>query len=35
VRAVAEKVAEIKKTTFEKIDEITTKNAIEFFRLKI
>lgn len=35
VKVVAEKVAEIKKTTFEKIDEITTKNAIEFFRLKI
>jgi len=35
VRTVAEKVAEIKKTTFEEVDATTTKNAIEFFRLKI
>lgn len=35
VRAVAEKVAQIKKTTVEEIATATTKNAIEFFKLKI
>ncbi len=35
VRAVAERVAQIKKTTFEDVDKITTKNAIDFFRLKL
>jgi len=35
VRAVAEKVAEIKKVPIEKVGAVTTKNAIEFFRLKI
>jgi len=33
VKIVAEKVAEIKKLSFEEIDKITTKNAIEFFNL--
>lgn len=33
--AVAEKVAEIKKTRFEEVDAVTTKNAIEFFRMNI
>jgi TatD DNase family protein len=32
---IVKKVAEIKKTNFEEIDEITTKNAISFFQLKI
>lgn len=32
---IVKKVAEIKKTSFEEIDEITTKNAIDFFQLKI
>lgn len=35
VRAVAEKVAEIKKMSFEEIDAATTKNAIEFFGLRL
>lgn len=35
VHAVAEKVAQIKKTTIEEIATATTKNAIEFFGLKI
>lgn len=35
VRAVAEKVAEIKKVTFEEVDKATTGNAIKFFRLKL
>lgn len=35
VRAVAEKIAETKKTSFEEIDATTTKNAIEFFGLKL
>ena len=33
VKYVAEKIAEIKKTTFEEVDKITTENAIEFFGL--
>jgi TatD DNase family protein len=35
VRVVAEKIAEIKKTTVEEVGAATTKNAIEFFKLKI
>jgi TatD DNase family protein len=35
VRAVTEKIAEIKKLEFGEVDAATTKNAIEFFRLKI
>lgn len=35
VLALAEKVAQIKKTTVEEIATATTKNAIEFFKLKI
>lgn len=35
VRAVAEKVAEIKKTTVEEVGAATTGNAVEFFKLKI
>ena len=35
VRIVAEKIAEIKKVSFEEVDEITTQNAIRFFSLKI
>jgi TatD DNase family protein len=33
VKFVAEKVAEIKKTSFEEVDRITTENAIKFFGL--
>ena len=32
---IVKKVAEIKKTSFEEIDEITTENAIGFFQLKV
>lgn len=35
IRTVVERVAEIKKTTVKKIGAVTTKNAIEFFRMKI
>lgn len=35
VRAVAEKVAEIKKITLEEVDKQTTKNAIKFFKLSL
>jgi TatD DNase family protein len=35
VREVAEKIAEIKKLTVEQIIESTTKNAIDFFNLKL
>jgi TatD DNase family protein len=33
VRTVAERIAEIKKTSFEEVDRATTRNAIEFFNL--
>ena len=33
VRIVAEKIAEIKKASFEEVDKATTQNAIEFFKL--
>ena len=35
VRIVANRIAEIKKTTFEEVDKKTTKNAIEFFELPL
>jgi TatD DNase family protein len=35
VKIVAQKIAEIKKISFEKIAEITTQNAIEFFSLPL
>jgi TatD DNase family protein len=35
VKFVIEKIAEIKRTKFEDVDEITTQNAINFFNLKI
>jgi len=35
VMGVANRIAEIKKLTLEKVDEITTQNAIKFFNLKI
>jgi TatD DNase family protein len=35
VKAVAEKIAEIKKISLEEVDKITTENAINFFELKI
>ncbi|MEM5853301.1 MAG: TatD family hydrolase [Candidatus Aenigmatarchaeota archaeon] len=34
VKFVIEKISEIKKMSFEEVDEITTNNAIEFFNLK-
>lgn len=34
VRMVAEKIAEIKKVSFEEVARVTTKNASEFFRIK-
>jgi TatD DNase family protein len=34
VKYIASKVAEIKGISFEKVAEITTKNAINFFNLK-
>ena len=34
VRYTAEKIAELKKITFEKVAEITTENALRVFRLK-
>lgn len=34
VRIVIEKISEIKKTSFEEIDKITTENAVKFFNLK-
>lgn len=35
IRVVAEKIAEIKKTTFEEVDRKTTENTIKFFSLPI
>jgi TatD DNase family protein len=35
IKLVVEKIAEIKKIEFEKVDEITTQNAIKFFNLQI
>jgi TatD DNase family protein len=35
VKFVAEKIAEIKKTSFEEVDRITTENAIKFFKLSL
>ncbi|RLI97684.1 MAG: hydrolase TatD, partial [Candidatus Aenigmatarchaeota archaeon] len=35
VRLVVQRIAELRKESFEKIDEITTKNAIEFFSLDL
>jgi TatD DNase family protein len=35
VKAVAERIAEIKKVSFEEVDRITTQNAIRFFDLKL
>jgi len=35
VKAVAEKIAEIKKISLEEVDKITTQNAIKFFELSI
>ena len=34
VRYIADRIAEIKKFSFEEVEEITTKNAIKFFQLK-
>ncbi|MFH7882474.1 MAG: TatD family hydrolase, partial [Candidatus Aenigmatarchaeota archaeon] len=33
VKIVAEKIAEIKKVSFEEVDKITTENAIKFFSI--
>jgi len=35
VRYVAEKIAEIKKTSFDEVDKITTENTVRFFNLPI
>lgn len=35
MKIVAEKIAEIKKMTFEEVDRITTENAIGFFKLNL
>jgi TatD DNase family protein len=35
VKIVVEKIAEIKKESFEKVDEVITKNGIDFFKLDL
>ena len=35
IKFVIEKIAEIKKMSFEEVDKITTQNAIEFFKLPL
>lgn len=35
VKVVAEKIAEIKKLSFEEVDKITTENALKFFKLHV